>query len=321
MASRAMRRVSWASVSRPSTYSSLAVSSPASWLVSSSSKPASTAASKPTYTRSASSNYPRRTYNSYNKTPSSSQSSSSPASSSSAAKTTSSTSSAPASSPSSSAPKDTSSPPAFTTTPTSHPIQNITKTGLADAPPDLVLEPANVPNDHVDWTRSYHGLSAEPFSKEAAAILLAPVEPDDVEIKPDGIVYLPEIKYRRILNKAFGPGGWGLVPRSESIVTGKTVTREYALVAHGRLVSVSRGEQDYFSPDGIPTATEGCKSNAMMRCCKDLGVASELWDPRWIRKFKANYAKDVFVEHMVSKKKSKIWIRKDDEVMYPWKKT
>lgn len=57
---------------------------------------------------------------------------------------------------------------------------------------------------------------------------------DDVEIKPDGIVYLPEIKYRRILNKAFGPGGWGLVPRGESLVTPKMVTREYALVAHGR---------------------------------------------------------------------------------------
>lgn len=230
MASRAMRRVSWASVSRPSTYSSLAVSSPVSRLISSSSKPASTAASKPTttYTRSTSSNYPRRTYNSYNKAPSSSPSSSSPASSSSAPKPASSTPATPASS------SDTSSPPAFTTTPTSHPIQNITKTGLADAPPDLVLEPANVPNGHVDWTRSYHGLSAEPFSKEAAAVLLAPVDPDDVEIKPDGIVYLPEIKYRRILNKAFGPGGWGLVPRSESIVTGKTVTREYALVAHGR---------------------------------------------------------------------------------------
>jgi hypothetical protein len=29
----------------------------------------------------------------------------------------------------------------------------------------------------------------------------------------DGVIYLPEIKYRRILNRAFGPGGWGLVPR------------------------------------------------------------------------------------------------------------
>ncbi|KAK2734660.1 hypothetical protein FQN57_001605 [Myotisia sp. PD_48] len=203
--------------------------------------------------------------------------------------------------------------------PPSHQIQSISKTGLNDAPPEIEIDEAGTNNRQVDWTRSYHGLSAEPFSKEAAAILLQPLDHEDVEIKPDGIVYLPEIKYRRILNKAFGPGGWGLVPRSESIVTTKTVTREYALVAHGRLVSIARGEQDYFSPDGIPTATEGCKSNAMMRCCKDLGVASELWDPRWIRTFKAAHGREVFVEHAVNKRKSKIWIRKDDEVRYPWK--
>lgn len=67
-------------------------------------------------------------------------------------------------------------------------------------------------------------------------MLLAPISPDDIEVKPEGLIYLPEIKYRRILNKAFGPGGWGLAPRGETIVTGKSVTREYALVAHGRYV-------------------------------------------------------------------------------------
>jgi hypothetical protein len=77
-----------------------------------------------------------------------------------------------------------------------------------------------------------------------------------------------------------------------------------------RLVSIARGEQDYFSKEGIPTAAEGCKSNAMMRCCKDLGVASELWDPRFIRKFKAQHAKEVFVEHQVTKRKTKITLRK-----------
>jgi len=60
----------------------------------------------------------------------------------------------------------------------------------------------------------------------------------DVEVKPDGIIYLPEIKYRRILNKAFGPGGWGLAPRGETIVTAKAVTREYALVVLGRYVYI-----------------------------------------------------------------------------------
>ena len=61
----------------------------------------------------------------------------------------------------------------------------------------------------------------------------------------DGIIYLPEIKYRRILNKAFGPGAWGLAPRGESIVTDKIVTREYALVCHGR----------YHPPPRLLTAT------------------------------------------------------------------
>ena len=157
----------------------------------------------------------------------------------------------------------------------------------------------------------------------------------------DGLLYLPEIKYRRTLNAAFGPGGWGLAPRGETNVGPKIVSREWGLVClgryvcpsaiplechhrsrsvhplsiHGRcscsrattdiyrLVSVARGEQEYFDPSGIPTATEACKSNALMRCCKDLGIASELWDPRFIREYKAKYCDEVFTEHLTKKTK------------------
>ena len=38
------------------------------------------------------------------------------------------------------------------------------------------------------------------------------------------------------------------------------------------------------------TASEGAKSNALMRCCKDLGVASVLWDPIFIAQWKSKYA-------------------------------
>lgn len=100
--------------------------------------------------------------------------------------------------------------------------------GLSDQPAEIDGVPA------IDWTRSYHGLGSVSFSPEQQEMLLAPIEQDDVEVKPDGIIYLPEIKYRRILNKAFGPGGWGLAPRGESIVTGKIVTREYGLIVQGR---------------------------------------------------------------------------------------
>ncbi|KAH6616725.1 mitochondrial genome maintenance protein MGM101 [Boeremia exigua] len=187
--------------------------------------------------------------------------------------------------------------------------------GLSDAPAEIEGVAAH------DWTRSYYGLGSVSFSNEQAEILLAPVKGEDVEVKPDGILYLPEIKYRRILNKAFGPGGWGLAPRGESIVTSKLVTREYGMVVQGRLVSIARGEQQYFDADGIPTATEGCKSNALMRCCKDLGIASELWDPRFIREFNTKFTKEVWVEHVSTKKKRKIVIRKDDVVKYPFKES
>ncbi|TXT05949.1 hypothetical protein VHUM_03710 [Vanrija humicola] len=170
-----------------------------------------------------------------------------------------------------------------------------------------------------DWTTSFRGLSERPFDKDVADALLKPLDPDDVEIKPDGLLYLPEIKYRRTLNAAFGPGGWGMAPRGETHVGQRIVSREWGLVCLGRLVAIARGEQEYFDPSGIPTATEACKSNALMRCCKDLGIASELWDPRFIREFKAKYCTDAMVEHVVQKKRRKLWRKKNAKFEYPYK--
>lgn len=35
-----------------------------------------------------------------------------------------------------------------------------------------------------DWSRSYHGLSVQPFDEKVSEILLAPVDPMDIEMKP-----------------------------------------------------------------------------------------------------------------------------------------
>lgn len=205
-----------------------------------------------------------------------------------------------------------------------------TKTSTAPSTPAPVVETAvafkdspvsAAPVTTIDWSDSFHGLGTTPFSKEVADVLLAPIKDEDIEIKPDGMLYLPEIKYRRILNRAFGPGGWGLAPRTELLITPKQISREYALVCHGRLVSVARGEQDYFGgEEKITTALEGCKSNALMRCCKDLGIASELWDPSFIRVWKKKYCDEVFAEHVTTKKKKKLWKLKTTKTLeYPYK--
>ncbi|KAI3629208.1 hypothetical protein CBS9595_000280 [Malassezia furfur] len=187
------------------------------------------------------------------------------------------------------------------------------------AAPDAEAAPES--GAEIDWTQGYEGIGRRPFTSETARILCQPLDKDDIEIKPDGLLYLPEIKYRRILNRAFGPGGWGMVPRSELEVGQGIVSREWALVCLGRFVSTARGEQEFFRPSGVSTASEGAKSNALMRCCKDLGIASELWDPRFVRQFKAKHCVEVWAAGSDGKKR-KLWRRKDDGPLeYPYKET
>lgn len=87
-----------------------------------------------------------------------------------------------------------------------------------------------------------------------------------------------------------------------------------------RFVSHAQGENSYFNDDQLPSAIEGCKSNALMRCCKDLGIASELWDPEFIRNFRKNGMTEVWVEHVTTKKKRVMWFKNGlVNVVYPWK--
>ncbi|EGC36966.1 hypothetical protein DICPUDRAFT_77411 [Dictyostelium purpureum] len=170
----------------------------------------------------------------------------------------------------------------------------------------------------------YQGISKEGFPKDVTDVLLAELNPVDIEIKPDGLIYLPEIKYRRILNQAFGPGGWALKPFGPPVVEHKTLMRPYALYCQGRYVSESIGEQAYFEGSFISfaTATEAAKSNALVRCCKDLGVGSSLWDPTFIRQWKSLYATEKTFENVKSKDRKVFWVLNNgipNQLPYPWK--
>lgn len=55
-----------------------------------------------------------------------------------------------------------------------------------------------------------------------------------------------------------------------------------------------------------------------MRTCKDLGIASELWDPSWVRVFKEEECERLDVQHVKTKQFSKVWRKKGTELPYPW---
>ncbi|RDA90003.1 hypothetical protein CP533_1480 [Ophiocordyceps camponoti-saundersi (nom. inval.)] len=190
----------------------------------------------------------------------------------------------------------------------------------------ITIEEGGVPPSstipEVNWPKSFRGVASKPVTEEQYRVLMRPVPESDIEVKPDGVIYLPEIKYRRRMNEAFGPMGWGLIPKGDPVVGQSIVTREYALIVRNRFVSQAQGENPFFGPDQLPSAVEGCKSNALMRCCKDLGIASELWDPQYVRWFKKHNMEEVWVEHSVTKKKRTFWYRKGMvDVAYPYKIT
>lgn len=200
-------------------------------------------------------------------------------------------------------------------------LREIEAEGVMTADAALVAPPAVQANPYV-------GIAAAPFSPEAAEILMGGVAEEDIEIRPDGLIYLPEIKYRRILNRAFGPGAWSLLPM-EITVSPQDNMLYYkgALFVLGRFVSEAIGDQQYF-PDNdrmsYATAAESAKSNCLMRCCKDLGIASELWDPTFVRGWIARNATEAWCVNVGSRdrgKKKKMWRKRESVPIdaFPWK--
>lgn len=128
------------------------------------------------------------------------------------------------------------------------------------------------------------GAGAEPFPQKALDVLAEPVDRDAVDVREDGKAYLPGVHFRRIMNRAFGPGGWALLPRRPPAADRGLVVWHGVLVCLGRFVAEAVGESIYRpnNPnDSYPTSVEKAKTDCLTRCCKDLGIAWELWDKKW----------------------------------------
>lgn len=137
----------------------------------------------------------------------------------------------------------------------------------------------------------FPGAASEPLGREAIEVLQAELNQEEVEIKPDGALYLPEFRYRKILFRAFGAGGWALVPRgAHSLSPSGVLSREYALLCNGRFVSQARGHATIQGFSNPALASEVVRSNALMRVCKDLGVGNELWDPTYCNSWRDAHA-------------------------------
>lgn len=126
------------------------------------------------------------------------------------------------------------------------------------------------------------------LSQEQKDILFGEIDPKEVEIRPDGKIYLPAMAFREKLIAAFGLD-WTIMPASEKPdVDPKLMLWGFYLFIEGKPKAFAWGEMEYSKGDwnmSYGDAMEGCKSNALMRLCKQLGICSQLWHPAFVRKW------------------------------------
>lgn len=177
--------------------------------------------------------------------------------------------------------------------------------------------PAQIPQ--YQEVSPYQGISSSRFPPEVEKILSEAIPDEDHDILPTGEPYVPQVHYRRKLIKAFGHGGWALLPRMDWKIERSILFREWALYVNGRYVTEAIGTQLYDPEKNdrmtYAEATESAKSDALKKMCKDLGIASECWDPRWREEFKRKHCVLVYVKVMhqgkdTGKKRAE-WRRKD----------
>ena len=146
--------------------------------------------------------------------------------------------------------------------------------------------PAMTQSDYLAMSESFGNIQTD---KRQQAVLFGPVDEDDVEIRPDGLVYLPWMGYVTRLRDAFGTS-WGLLPQGKPVTRDGFVIWAFYLCIQGRMAAYAIGECEQTARMTWGECVEGAKSNALMRLCKNMGISLELWQPSFIRNWKNKYA-------------------------------
>lgn len=151
-------------------------------------------------------------------------------------------------------------------------------------------------------------------TKEQEDALFAPVDETLVEIRPDGLVYLPWEVYQTRLRQVF-PLRFAFIPQGQPKIRQEDgmVVWGFWLVIDGCLMGYALGEGRYRENNAMMSWTDACesaKSNAKMRLCKDIGMFAEMWMPQWIRGWKEKYAETYQVVDTRTQELKTCWRKK-----------
>lgn len=152
------------------------------------------------------------------------------------------------------------------------------------------------------------GASMLKIAEEEQKKLTASFDENEIEIRPDGLIYLPQTFWRQRLNQSFGLGQWCLIIKGSHKDPDPKKDKLYVqgvLMVRGCYVAEAVGEAELHSNNPMQSwasVFESAKSDCITRCCKDLSIASELWQPEFTRRWVKEYAVQVWREKTGKKK-------------------
>lgn len=166
---------------------------------------------------------------------------------------------------------------------------------------------------------TYTNASMLKISDDEQKKLQEAVDDANVEIRPDGLIYLPQVFVRDKLNQVFGIGQWALIQHSTpKDPDSDKLYFDGSLYVRGCFAARAVGEGELHSNNPMQSwasVYESAKSDCLVRCCKDLGIAKELWMPAFGRDWQKKYAVRVWREKTGKKKDGAVgsfqWRRKD----------
>jgi predicted transcriptional regulator len=164
----------------------------------------------------------------------------------------------------------------------------------------------------------YAGASLLKITPEEQEKLLVAFDEKMIELRPDGLIYLPQTFWRQRLNQSFGIGQWCLIVKNsfkDSNTEKDKLYVEGVLMARGCYIATAVGEAELHTDNPLQSwasVFESAKSDCITRCCKDLSIASELWQPQFIKRWLSENAVKVFVEKKDGKK-AVSWRKKTDK--------
>lgn len=135
-----------------------------------------------------------------------------------------------------------------------------------------------------------------PFDERIQQILSQDAPDEIIDIKPNGAIYVSHPIYRDILDRAFGIGGWALIPLEAPRIKGDRAIWYGFLKCHGRYIESAYGGCTFVPKNremNEDDAVEGAKSDCLTRCCKVFPLFRNLWNRDFAESWKKEHAQQV----------------------------